>query len=167
LLGMLHERYLVSLPRLKRDKTEWCDTSSLRLRWLWCEWVGKLLGWKETRLEGHPNGLSAEVHATLRDKIFPIPKIERDEPVRGSKVAAAQSNAMQGGCSSFACCIHGGGAAREKIGSGDAAAKHAIAAGDPGGITRRAWLQEMREQGFIDDNNAIVWSSNPALGLSA
>jgi hypothetical protein len=93
LLGMLHERYLVSLPRLKKDKTVWCNTSSLRLRWLWCEWVGKLLGWKETRLEGHPNGLSAEVHATLRDKIFPIPKIERDEPVRGSKVAAAQSNA--------------------------------------------------------------------------
>jgi hypothetical protein len=27
LLGMLHERFIVSLPRLRRDKTKLCDTS--------------------------------------------------------------------------------------------------------------------------------------------
>jgi hypothetical protein len=169
LLGMLYERYLVNLPRLKRDKFEWCDTSSLRLRWLWCEWVGKLLGWKESRAEGHPDGLSTEVHSALRDKIFPIPKIERDEVGRVSKVAAGQCVAAQGGSTStsVACCIHGGATAPGNTGGAGCPGKRQIGAAEGGGITSRMWLDGMREQGFLDSNNGIIWSANPALGLSA
>jgi hypothetical protein len=95
LLGMLDERYLLSLPRLKRDKSELCDTSPNRLRWLWIAWVAKLLGWKDRRPEGHPTGFSAEVYTDLREKVFPFPKVERDE--RGLRVPAGGQRPECGG----------------------------------------------------------------------
>jgi hypothetical protein len=87
LLGMLDGRYIVSLPRLKRDKTELCNRSPQHLRWLWVSWAAKLLGWKDSRPEGHPDGFSAEVYTDLKAKVFPFPKVERDE--KGLKVVAA------------------------------------------------------------------------------
>jgi hypothetical protein len=190
LFGMLHERYLMNLPRLKRDKNEWCDTSSLRLRWLWCQWVGKLLGWKESRLEGHPNDLSAEVYTALREKVFPIPKVERDVVAKASTAALAQPLLTPGGStySTSGCCLHSGRCAAGTFGSGGAAvntgagcvgsargtpgasgssSKHLPPGFDDGSHTRRAWLEGMHERGYLDDNNAIIWSANPALGLPA
>jgi hypothetical protein len=183
MLGMFHERYLVNLPRLKRDKTEWCDTSSRRLRWLWCSWVSKLLGWKESRPEGHPNGLSAEVYTALREKKIPIPKVERDEVEKARKQAATVQ--AQGGSSSHGpgCCIHCTAGTFGCPGSPGKSSKHtpehgscmSISAGagskhlDPGsepdGPTRRAWIKGMQQQGYLDESNVIVWSANPSLGL--
>jgi hypothetical protein len=37
--------------------------------------------WKRQQCEEHPNGFSSEVYATLRENIFPSPKIERDDKV--------------------------------------------------------------------------------------
>jgi hypothetical protein len=65
LTGMLHESYLLSLPQLKKDKSSYGDTSLDRLRWLWCAWVAKILGWREERLEGHLIGLTADIHNAL------------------------------------------------------------------------------------------------------
>jgi hypothetical protein len=79
LLGMLHERYLVSLPRLKRDTTEIYNTSPQQLQWLWYSWASKLLGWKQRRPEGHTNGFSPAVYAALRNIMYPFPKVERQE----------------------------------------------------------------------------------------
>jgi hypothetical protein len=75
---MLNESYIVKLPRLKRDKSELTDRCPEHLRWLWCTWAAKLLGWKRSRPEGHVHGLSCEVYATLRGTVFPFPKIEHD-----------------------------------------------------------------------------------------
>jgi hypothetical protein len=55
LLEMLHERYIISLPRLKRDKNKLCNRSPKHLSWLWYFEVAKLLDCKERQLEGHPN----------------------------------------------------------------------------------------------------------------
>jgi hypothetical protein len=54
LIGMLHESYLLSLLRLKRDISALDDSSPERLRWLWCSWGAKTLGWKDSRPEDHP-----------------------------------------------------------------------------------------------------------------
>jgi hypothetical protein len=82
LIGMLHKWYLLSLPRLKKDTSAVGDTSPHRLRWLWCSWAERILGWRESRPEGHPDGFSTEVFAALRNKVFPFPKVERDESGR-------------------------------------------------------------------------------------
>jgi hypothetical protein len=120
LLGMLHERYLVNLPRLKKDKSEWYDTSSLRLRWLWCSWMSKVFGWKETRPEGHPKGLSVDVYIVLREKIFSIPKVERNVVARSSTKVAGKALPLQGGSirHSPTCCLYSGPSTSGTFGSG-------------------------------------------------
>jgi hypothetical protein len=94
LLGMLNESYIVKLPRLKRDRSTLFDRSLQQLRWLWLSWASKLLGWKLPRPEGHPHGFSAAIHSALRDKVFPYPKIERDDQTTesGSATTAAFGN---------------------------------------------------------------------------
>jgi hypothetical protein len=82
LLGMLHESYLLSLPRLKTDSSPLCDSSPTCLRWLWVAWAAKILRWPELRPEGDPEGFSAEVYSALREKVFPFPKVERDDAGR-------------------------------------------------------------------------------------
>jgi hypothetical protein len=94
LLGMLNESYIVKLPRLKRDRSTLFDRSPQQLRWLWLSWASKLLGWKLPRPEGHPHGFSAAIHSALRDKVFPYPKVERDDQTTesGSATTAAFGN---------------------------------------------------------------------------
>jgi hypothetical protein len=65
LLGILHERYIVRLPRLKKDKSEMFNTSPQNLHWLWHSWA--------------TNYFSTEVHAALYKVVFPFPKVERHE----------------------------------------------------------------------------------------
>jgi hypothetical protein len=76
MLGMLNERYIVNLPRLKRDKTQLCDTSPQYLHWLWIYWTAKLLNWKDRHFEGQLKGFFSEIYAALRENVFPFPKIE-------------------------------------------------------------------------------------------
>jgi hypothetical protein len=80
------------------------------LRWLWCSCLSKLLGWKETHPEGHPNGMSADVYKALRKKIFPIPKVERNVIARSSTEVAGKALPSQGGSirHSPTCCLHSG-----------------------------------------------------------
>jgi hypothetical protein len=59
LISMLYKSYLLSLRRLKKDNNSYGDNFPDRLRWLWCAWVAKILGWREARLEDHPNSLRA------------------------------------------------------------------------------------------------------------
>jgi hypothetical protein len=82
LVGMLIESYLLSLPRLKKYTTEEGDFSPKHLRWLWCTWGAKILGWHESRPQGHPEGFSSEVYQALAEKVYPFPKVERDEKGR-------------------------------------------------------------------------------------
>ena len=56
---MLYKSYLLSLRRLKKDNNSYGDNSPNHLRWLWCAWAAKILGWREARLDNHPNGLRA------------------------------------------------------------------------------------------------------------
>jgi hypothetical protein len=103
------------------------------------------------------------VYVVLQDKIFQIPKVERDAPARGSEVALAQSLASQGGCRSGngACCIHEGATTSRKIRSVGCGGSRDIEASDA-----RGWLEGMRKHEFVDDKNAIIWSANPAVRLT-
>jgi hypothetical protein len=100
LLAMLNENYTVSLPRLKRVRSDLTERSPQRLRWLWYSWATKILGWKRRRCEGHAQGFSAEVYKTLREHIFPFPKIEREDNISSTLSPSARAVQREGGVAS-------------------------------------------------------------------
>jgi hypothetical protein len=144
LIGMLHESYLLSLPRLKKDKSAIGDTSPQRLRWLWCSWGAKILGWGARRPEGHPDGFSVEVYTALRQKVFPFPKVERDAAGRPVEV----DSTLPCTCSRSA----------QTYVNPFARTQAAIRVG---------WLEFFRYKGLIDEHDAIIWSADPKSNLSA
>jgi hypothetical protein len=146
LIGMLHESYLLSLPRLKKDTSSYGDSSPTRLRWLWCAWGAKILGWGEVREEGHPEGFSSDIHTALREKIFPFPKVERDSSGRP----------LQSPSAGIAICTC--------TGTLDASERETL---QPGSVARQGWLEFLRHKGFIDNDSNIIWGANPAAQLSS
>jgi hypothetical protein len=97
LLGMLDECYIVKLPRLKRDRNQIYERSPQHLRWLWCTWAAKLLGWKTTRPEGHLQGFLVAIYKALHEVVFPFPKVERDHDRGGISMAGRGGCGSQGG----------------------------------------------------------------------
>ena len=95
LVGMLTKSYLLSLLRLKRDTIGKDDSSPKRLRWLWCTWGTKNLGWRESRPQGHHEGFNFEVYQALAEKVYPFPKVERDE--KGSHVISTCKGSNKNG----------------------------------------------------------------------
>jgi hypothetical protein len=183
LLGMLHERYIVSLPRLRRDTAELCNTSPQRLRWLWCSWAAKLLGWKERLLEGHAKGFSAEVYTILREIVFPFPKIERDSVDRqASSSHGVESGGLSGrgsvstvaaatvaDCTRLFTPCSGGtsdfGSYRVVAQSGEGEHCRKIDC-TPAESKHQFWLEGKRNTGYLDNNNHIIWDADPKRTLA-
>jgi hypothetical protein len=93
ILGMLSESYLRRLPRLVEDQRDNTDTSPDHLRWLWCAWSSRILGWSGSPPEGDPDRFLAEVYAVLRQSIFPFPKVERCKVGQKDEVTQAATAA--------------------------------------------------------------------------
>jgi hypothetical protein len=141
---MLDEGYLLSLPRLKHDKSAPYDTLPTRLRWLWVTWAGKILGWKNSRPEDHPQGFDSKVYEALRIKVYPFPKVEQD---------SCESRQDPNAALAPYTWTH---KAQQWTNPGSL----------PRGGTSAFWLDSMRDVGFIDNNNAIIWGSDPESHLS-
>jgi hypothetical protein len=75
---MLQESYLLSLPRLKKDRYPVGDTSPECCRWLWLHWTAKILGWRGMQSRVQQEQIGADMQDALRLQIFPFPKRERD-----------------------------------------------------------------------------------------
>jgi hypothetical protein len=108
--------------------------------------AAKLLGWQDARPEGHPDGLSDVVYAALRDKIFLLPKVERDHAGRS----------IHADSSTHAICT-----------CPENTALWQDPTLQPGGLVRARWLEFLHHKGLIDKENAIIWAANPASHLSS
>lgn len=93
MLSMLDADYLVSLPKLAGDKTEYFhyDRSPENLVHLWCSWGRTILGWAKHRGEGHKRGFSSQVYAALQECVFTFPKEEHAAPKGTSEVEISES----------------------------------------------------------------------------
>jgi hypothetical protein len=171
ILGMLSESYLRRLPRLLEDKRDNIDTSPDHLRWLWCAWSARILGWIRSPVEGDGEGFSAEVYAALRQTVFPFPKVERCE-VEQTEEARQAATAAQ-----VAPVLREAIFQAERQGAGidvktappKSSSRNAFAidtwlhsTSNPGAFTSGWWLEGMRSAGYVDGDNNIVWSADPA-----
>jgi hypothetical protein len=76
---MLHERYICSLPRVKKDKSDITDRSPSTPTLAVVYMKMKILGWEQQRPKGHPKCFSPGVYGALREEIFTFSKIEYEE----------------------------------------------------------------------------------------
>lgn len=107
-VNCLDETFLLSLPTPERNHSWPEHPGPANWRYLFHRQIARLLGWREKKREGHPDGVPPEVERFLREKHWPKVSDEAIGEDNGSKSTITGANTREGEAAASSNSVGGG-----------------------------------------------------------